>query len=397
MESEENLEEERPSPAGGAGVEPAGQPTQPVGPPPGVPWITYSIIAVCAAICLYFNVIPESAPSYKQIAGILAPSALQIWGGAYWGLLTSAFVHLAFWHLLFNMWWARDFGALLEPAMGRVRYPLFIAAAAMVSSGAQLAFSDQTGIGFSGVVYAMFGYALAARRVEPQFQRIVSKSTIQWLLGWMVLCIVLTVAKVWNVANWAHGAGFLFGYCVGNGFAARVQVVASRIGAALLVGLAVMSAVYMPWSPAFVAYGKLEALADAAAAGDPQAQLLEGAVAQQAGRKEEALSWFRKSASQGNVQAMNQLAWALATERDDRLRDGAEAVRWAERACREDGQKTAAYLDTLAAAYAEVERWDDAVATEKLALAKLPAAEAETRPGYEARLQQYLRHEKARD
>ena len=243
----------------------------------GVPWITYSVITVCAAICAYLNLGSESS-SYEQVTGILMPSAIRIWSGAYWGLFTSAFAHLAFWHILFNMWWAKDFGILLEPTMGRVKYLLFIASAAIVSSGVQLAFSDQTGIGFSGVVYAMFGYALAARHVEPRYQQIVHQQTIQWLLGWLVLCIVLSAAGIWNVGNGAHVAGFLFGFCVGNAFVARVWVVASRVGLTLLVGLTVMSVVYLPWSQTWQLrrVARLAALAGEAARGDPQAQYLYG-------------------------------------------------------------------------------------------------------------------------
>lgn len=348
------------------GLEPEGQRTGSAAASLGVPWITYSVIAVCGAIFAYLNLAQE-LPSYKQVSDNLMPSSIRIWSGAYWGLLTSAFVHLAFWHILFNMWWTKDFGLLLEPTMGRVKYFLFIASSAMVSSGAQMACSDQTGIGFSGVVYAMFGYALAARRVEPRYGQIINQQTIQWLLGWLVLCIVLSIAKIWNVGNGAHVAGFLFGLCVGNVFAARVWVVASRIALTLLVGLAVMSVVYMPWSQTWkwrVSIAEVMAAAEQAAKGDAKAQYLHGvALNQQDGMKPEAVSWLTKSATQGYVPAMNMLAWVLATDRDDRLRDGAQAVKWAEEACEKDSRKTAVYLDTLAAAYAEVDRWEDAVAT----------------------------------
>ncbi len=91
----------------------------------GVPWITYVVIAVCGVIFAYFNLAAE-APAFETVTGTLAPSALEIWAGSYWGLITTAFVHIGFWHIAFNMWWAKDFGAVLEPAMGRGRYLIFI-------------------------------------------------------------------------------------------------------------------------------------------------------------------------------------------------------------------------------------------------------------------------------
>ena len=151
-----------------------------------IAWVSYAVIAICVAVFAFLNLATE-ASFFESIATTLAPSNIDIWAGAYWGLITTAFVHIGIWHVAFNMWWAKDFGAVLEPTMGRSRYLLFILAAAFVSSGAQLALSGQTGIGFSGVVYAMFGYGLAARHAEPCYQHIVNSSTIKWLLGWLVL------------------------------------------------------------------------------------------------------------------------------------------------------------------------------------------------------------------
>lgn len=71
----------------------------------------------------------------------------------------------------------------------------------------------------------------------------------------------------------------------------------------------------------------------------------------------------------------NNLAWILATTPEDALRDGAEAVRLAELACETTDRRNANYLDTLAAAYAEVGRFDDAVKTVDLALTRLGQSE----------------------
>jgi tetratricopeptide (TPR) repeat protein len=62
-----------------------------------------------------------------------------------------------------------------------------------------------------------------------------------------------------------------------------------------------------------------------------------------------------------SVQSLNSLAWILATARDGRLRDGADAVRLAERAAQLGSFKNPFVLDTLSAAYAESGRFADAV------------------------------------
>ena len=64
-----------------------------------------------------------------------------------------------------------------------------------------------------------------------------------------------------------------------------------------------------------------------------------------------------------SVPALNNLAWLLATASDPRLRNGKEAVRLAEWACQLTQYQEAFLVGTLAAAYAEAGRFDDAAAS----------------------------------
>jgi tetratricopeptide (TPR) repeat protein len=59
---------------------------------------------------------------------------------------------------------------------------------------------------------------------------------------------------------------------------------------------------------------------------------------------------------------LNNLAWLLATDPLPENRDGAEAVRLATRLCELTGRQEPFFLGTLAAAYAEAGRYDEAVA-----------------------------------
>jgi len=83
------------------------------------------------------------------------------------------------------------------------------------------------------------------------------------------------------------------------------------------------------------------------------------------GRATEALPHYREALrlKPDFLEAANNLAWLLATHPDDKLRDGAEAVRLAERACALTRWQTPAYVGTLAAAYAEAGRFTEAIAT----------------------------------
>jgi protein O-mannosyl-transferase len=62
-------------------------------------------------------------------------------------------------------------------------------------------------------------------------------------------------------------------------------------------------------------------------------------------------------------EAMNNLAWILSTCPKPDVRDGERAVQLAERSCKLTNDESPTYLTTLATAYAEVGRFDDAIST----------------------------------
>lgn len=68
------------------------------------------------------------------------------------------------------------------------------------------------------------------------------------------------------------------------------------------------------------------------------------------------------------VTALNNLAWLLATCPDDSVRNGNEAIQYAEEACRLTSFRQPGLISTLAAAYAEAGRFPDAIATAENAM-----------------------------
>ncbi|NOU27655.1 MAG: rhomboid family intramembrane serine protease [Polyangiaceae bacterium] len=356
--------------------------------------MTLAVLVICTTLFLLLNYAPTVVP-----IDVVAPSGPRLWHGAVWGLLTSAFVHLQVWHVGFNMWWTRDLGRLMEPKLGRTRFAAFIVTSALVSSGWQLLVSGATGIGFSGVVYALFGFVASRRSRDPEYAGFATPRTTRWMLGWLVLCIVLTVAKVWTVGNAAHVSGLVFGWLVGvYGATPRWKLVARSVLALLGLGT-ILSAVYMPWSEAWRVrkilfyYGDVAARA---AAGDAQAQGEAGALyVHYAERREEGIALLQRSAEAGNPFGMNNLAWLRATSMDASLRSADDAVHWATLA--EAREPSASYTDTLAAAYAEAQRWDEALATEKKAMERLPPGPSELRTSTERHLALIENHQAIRE
>jgi len=95
------------------------------------------------------------------------------------------------------------------------------------------------------------------------------------------------------------------------------------------------------------------------------------AMALQQQDKPEAIRYYRETIrlEPESATALNNLAWLLVTHPDAGLRNGPEAVQFAERACQLAQWQHPYFLGTLAAAYAEVGRFDDAIATANKALA----------------------------
>lgn len=85
--------------------------------------------------------------------------------------------------------------------------------------------------------------------------------------------------------------------------------------------------------------------------------------------------------------SLNQRAWFLATAPEQRHRDGAQAVEIAQRACELTNWREGRYLDTLAAAHAEVGDFENAIRWQMKALSVSPASR---RLGCELRLELYL-------
>jgi cytochrome c-type biogenesis protein CcmH/NrfG len=92
-------------------------------------------------------------------------------------------------------------------------------------------------------------------------------------------------------------------------------------------------------------------------------------------------------------EALNNLAWLLATAPQAELRNGTQAVRLAERACALSHRRRTVFVGTLAAAYAEAGRFAAAAQTAQEAIGLAQATgEKELAERNQALRQLYLEH-----
>jgi membrane associated rhomboid family serine protease len=161
-----------------------------------------------------------------------------------WRLVTSSLPHVNGLHLLFNLCWLWTFGTVLERSLGPWRYAALVAAVATVSAAAEYALLVG-GIGLSGVVYGLLGF-LWARRSDPRFQPFAQPATVWLFVFWFLLCLALTLADIWPVANVAHAAGAIAGVVLGGLPAVTARKRRVRLAAAAgLLALALAGATHL--------------------------------------------------------------------------------------------------------------------------------------------------------
>ncbi len=210
------------------------------------PWLTWSGCAIVVLVAI-------------GIAGTGGDSAVTWWGwqpavdlwqGKPWALVTSALVHLNAVHLAFNLYWLWVLGRAVESVLGPLRLGAFIIASALVSSAAQLAVSDETGIGSSGVAYALFGLAWMLSRYRRDLGIRMPRQIVQLFAVWLLVGTFGTYLGLVNFGNAAHLAGGLFGICAGLAFTDRWNR-AGVVGLRSLLAWGALIAFVAPWSPAW--------------------------------------------------------------------------------------------------------------------------------------------------
>lgn len=131
--------------------------------------------------------------------------------GEFWRLVTPAFLHFSWTHIIFNAVMLWFLGSQVEWFDGKGRLLALFLAAALVSNGLQYVISGPLFGGLSGVVYGTLGYCWLSQQRRARFQ--FPSALILFAVGWMV--IGFTPLPMWlgmaPMANEAHLGGLLAG------------------------------------------------------------------------------------------------------------------------------------------------------------------------------------------
>ena len=333
-----------------------------------------------------------------------------------------------------------DGGWRVEEVYGHVKTAALILVLGVAASAFQYGFLTG-GVGLSGAGYGLFGLLWVLSRRNPRFHDALDSRTTRLFVIWFFLRILLTAGGVMAVGNVAHGAGAVMGVLIGLAITQPEKRALFCSAAALTLSFGLWAATIgrplvnvsqngayeeckwgydalepghydqaQHWLAQAVRYRRAEVACrvDLASAerslGNSSAALADYQKAAEMGDKDaayylaglyergdgvpkdeqEAVRWFKLAADEGYPEALNDLAWAYAT--DPTMRNPKAALEYATKAVAA-GKDNPVYLDTLAEAYYANGKFEEAVKTEQTALA---AAPAQVRDLYQKSLAKYL-------
>jgi len=190
----------------------------------------------------------------------------QLWGdgwfdGESWRVLVTGFHHDGLMHLLLNLVGLVYLGRLLEPRLGSAAF-LVLLFVAIVAANVPCVIMNESVVGLSGGVYALFGLLLPLRGTDEEVAERLPDLTVLLMLLWIPVGVLLTLGDVVRIANSAHLAGLVYGWLAGRAiFAPGARTWWSRrkfAAAHLLVVLLFLLAVHPVWNPRFHWYRAMQ-------------------------------------------------------------------------------------------------------------------------------------------
>lgn len=181
-------------------------------------WATLGVVVLCALVATQVGVTRVNSEVLRKL---LLSEVPYRWGsswvdflpevrhGEVWRLLTPAFVHFGWAHILFNLWAFWDLGNLIERCQGALRLVMLVVGLAVISNLGQYVVAGPRFGGLSGVVYGLLGYVWMMGRFRPSAGMILHPQSLVMMLVWFVICIRGALGI--PVANTAHGVGLVAG------------------------------------------------------------------------------------------------------------------------------------------------------------------------------------------
>jgi len=217
--------------------------------------VTLILLVIIAGLEIVCTVDPDRRHFYYMKLGVLST----VWRGEVWRPFTTTLLHGDLFHAGFNAYWLALFGGALERWLGSYRTLAVLVLLAYTSMLPEFlvanwdrAPDEQVPIvGFSGVVYGLFGLIQVGRRYRSELAAVLSDQTVYLLIGWFFFCIVATWFDVMPVANFAHGAGWAFGAMFGMALFPTRRRALWTAGTAIVAVVILATMIGLPFHPLY--------------------------------------------------------------------------------------------------------------------------------------------------
>lgn len=219
--------------------------------PQTLPVLTYVTMLWCCVV--HFMVIGVQEQGFDAVYAIqekYGAMGADPWSEPLWKYITTCFIHdpRSLLHIIFNMMWLHQLGPLMERGIGTANSLVFILVTGFVSSSFGVSL-EGVGIGYSGVVFAMAGFMWTAWPRWTGFIENFNGRTVQFIVFWQLICLVLTMSNAMNIGNASHISGMVIGALIGQWAKHGNHTTKGKLWLAITIAVTLTAVLFAFWSP----------------------------------------------------------------------------------------------------------------------------------------------------
>jgi len=211
---------------------------------PKIPYITYGLIGINVIVFILMYIFGNGSEDIRTLINFGALSKIFVTMGDYYRLITSAFLHIGFLHLLCNMYALYILGKDIESFFGKSKFIFIYLISALVGSFVSIIFMDEYAVsaGASGAIFGLmgallyFGYNYRVTLNNSINKQIIPIILINLFIGFMGS----------GINNYAHLGGLLGGYLSSTAVGVKYKSSKSeKINACIVLVLLFLFLIYM--------------------------------------------------------------------------------------------------------------------------------------------------------
>lgn len=167
-----------------------------------------SLLIDLRAIFQPSNIFSFLGPSGQSLYRLGMTGAIPIHQGRWWTLFTAIYLHGGLLHILFNMLWTRQLGAMTEELFGTARLMLIFTISGVFGFFVSNTLGVHFTIGASGSIFGLLGALLYyGRKRGGAFGSAIYRQMAMWAFVLLLFGFMMSA-----VNNYAHIGGFIAGY-----------------------------------------------------------------------------------------------------------------------------------------------------------------------------------------